>query len=161
MTDPRRQLARSPSLDVAPAVAAALGVRFFDHIGDVYARLESVATDWRMKAVVLVHEEPPAHAVQTVVGAGLPEVAPLADAVLRGFGDVWKLPTAAWLATHRAHADALLLFEVVHEGRPTASMLDAADAAGIGGAVRRWSDRLAAFYVSQRSYDSFEPWDET
>jgi hypothetical protein len=140
--DLRRLLERSPSLDVAPAVAAALGTRFFDHIADVYARVERVADDWRMKLVVLVHEEPPDRAVRLVEEGRLPEAAPLVDAVLRGFGALWKMPAAAWRAANARHADALLLFELAHEGRPTTAMRQAADAAGIAERFDDWSDRL-------------------
>jgi len=156
--DLRRLLQRPASLDAIRAAATSgklasiLRTPFFDHITDVYARLERTAADsaeaWPLKLAVLVHEEPPARAAELVARAGFSDVSDVVLDVLRGFGAVWKpgnaLEVEAYVRAHTGQLTSLLLFELAHEGTPTPSMRLAADAAGLTAEFEGWVSRLAA-----------------
>ena len=128
-----------------------LPTRIFPHIGDVYDRLELAAgPDFpdidALRLMVLLHEERPARARVLLEDAGFAEAAPALAAVLNGFGEVWRAESDAKLREHtQAHAGCLaplLLFELAHEGRPTAPMKRAAHFGGIELTFQRWARRL-------------------
>ena len=79
--------------------------------------------------------------------AGFADVAPTIVGVIGGFGDVWKSrndnETAAYVAAHRTHLPALLLFELAHEGRAIPQMEQAAELAGLSLDFNRWVARLS------------------
>jgi hypothetical protein len=143
-----------------PAIAAAaasgelgevLATRIFSHIGDVYDRLEVAAgADFpeiaALRLLALVHEEPPARARMLVEDAGFGDAASTVTAVLHGFGEVWRAASDDELREYaRAHAGCLaplLLFELAHEGRPTAPMKRAAHFGGLELPFQRWARRL-------------------
>lgn len=155
--DLRRWLERPGSYAEIAAAAEhgalpALAGRLFAHIGDVYGRLEIAAgRDFdaieRLRLTVLVHEAPPCTLEPLL--AELDHAGDAADvtAVIAGFGAIWQTRTdddvARYVAAHRAHLAALLLFEVAHEGRPAANMSRAADLGGMRAAFERWAGRLA------------------
>lgn len=152
----RRVLQEPASLEAIRVAAASgdlariLSTPFFDHIAEVYARLERIATGsleaWPLKLVVLVHEEPPARAAELVGGAGFSEARDLVLRVLDGFGGVWKVRNdsemEAYVRAHGPGLASLLLFELAHEGAATASMQSAARAAGLAATFQRWLGRL-------------------
>ncbi len=152
----RKVLQQPASLEAIRAAAASgdlaniLPTRFFDHIADVYARLERIVSAspeaWPLKLVVLVHEEPPARAAELVSCVGFPDVSDLVFHILSGFGAVWKVRNDAqlelYVRAHRADLASLLLFELAHEGIPTASMRSAARAAGLVVEFQRWITML-------------------
>src|SRR5439155_7305545 len=98
------------------------------------------------RLMVLLHEERPARARVLLEDAGFAEAAPALAAVLNGFGEVWRAESDAKLREYtQAHAGCLaplLLFELAHEGRPTAPMKRAAHFGGIEQTFQRWARRL-------------------
>jgi len=152
----RNVLQQPASLEAIRAAAASgdlakfVPTPFFDHIADVYARLERIVAgspeSWALKLVALVHEEPPARAADLVARAGFADVSDLVLHVLDGFGAVWKVRRHAqlelYVRAHRTHLASLLLFELAHEGTPTASMRSAAQAAGLMVEFQRWTTQL-------------------
>jgi len=153
----RRLLEREGSYPVIASAAAsgelgdALPTRIFAHIGDVYDRLEVAAgPDFpdiaALRLMVLVHEERPTRARVLVEDAGFAEAAPAVAAVLTGFGEVWRAESDEKLweysRTHGARLAPLLLFELAHEGRPTAPMRRAAHFGGLELPFQRWARRL-------------------
>jgi hypothetical protein len=136
----------------ARALCQELPVRLFAHIGDVYRRLEVAAGECgadlaALRLAVLLHEEPADRVPSLVEGAGVADLAPVVTAVVEGFGQLWKAegdaPLADYVAAHRSALVALLLFELAHEGRPTASMERAAALGGLAAPFRGWVTRLA------------------
>jgi len=81
-----------------------------------------------------------------VEDAGFAEAAPAVAAVLTGFGEVWRAESDEKLweysRTHGARLAPLLLFELAHEGRPTAPMRRAAHFGGLELPFQRWARRL-------------------
>ena len=142
---------------IATAVAAGrfptFPVTLFEHVGDVYRRVETAAGDdfdeiEGLRLAALVHEEPP-ESLRTVFGlADISDLVPIVAAVTGGFGRVWKVRTEGelrhYVEPHRAHLASILLFEVAHEGRAIAEMERAAEMGGIGSTFKVWAERLAA-----------------
>ena len=154
-----------------PTIAAAVAsrqlprfpVRLFDHVGDVYRRVETAAADdcavlARLRLAALVHEEPLESIPKLLDAAGLSDFAPTVVAVTRGFGSIWKIRTEddlrAWVEANSAHLAEILLFEVAHEGRPTVLMERAAAVGGLQSALTSWAARLqrAAFLDRLRTW---------
>jgi hypothetical protein len=142
---------------IAAAVASGrlphFPVRLFDHVGDVYRRVETTADDEldelpALRLAALVHEEPLESLPRLLESANLSDLAPTVVAVIGGFGLVWKArgeaDLRAYVTAHKQHFASTLLFEVAHEGRSTALMERAAELAGLKTALLRWSARLAA-----------------
>jgi hypothetical protein len=140
------------------AAAAASGrlthfpVRLFEHVGDVYRRVETAADDdfagiAQLRLAALVHEEPSESLPNLLASADVLDFAPTVVAVTGGFGRIWKVQTdgdlRAYVETHRPHLPAILLFEVAHEGQSTALMARAAELAGLRTALTCWAARLA------------------
>lgn len=153
----RELLSRSGSY---PAIAAAVAagrlphfpVALFDHVGDVYRRVEIVGDrDFEriaeLRLAALVHEEPHATLPRLLSEAGVGALAPTVIAVADGFGRVWKLASEddllRWVGASRPHLGPILLFELAHEGRPTAEMERAAAVGGLEASFARWAGRLA------------------
>jgi hypothetical protein len=134
----------------AGVLAEALPVRFFDHIGEVYARVERVigadARAWPLKLTALVHEERPDRLPALLRHAGLEDQAQFVVGIVNGFGAVWKADGEAalrhYVRVHRLHLEPLLLFELAHEGAPTDQMWRAARLAGLERILHRWTARL-------------------
>ena len=121
------------------------------HIDTVSRRLERAAdADCRylaeLQIAVLLHEESPASLPGLLATAGRSDLAPIVIPVITAFGELWKVTTddeiAAYTAAHRSHLDPLLLFELAHEGQPTAGMRRAAAVGGLDADFRRWVARL-------------------
>jgi len=140
------------------AAAAASGqlprfpVTLFEHVGDVYRRVEIAAGDdvaevAGLRLAALVHEESPESLPKILDEAGVSDLAPTVVAVTGAFGRIWKLrgrgELRAYVEANRPHLPVILLFEVAHEGRSTASMEDAAELTGLQRALRSWTARLA------------------
>ncbi len=123
-----------------------------DHVRAVYERLELAAGDEHELAIplrlaVLVHEEPPARLRALLDRLGVSDLAPIVTAVIAAFGQLWKLSSdqdavAFVVDGHRGCLDALLLFELAHEGASTASMWRIACRAGLERRFARWVSRL-------------------
>jgi hypothetical protein len=142
---------------IAAAVASGrlphFPVRLFEHVGDVYRRVETSADDEldelpALRLAALVHEEPLESLPKLLESADLSNLTPTVVAVIGGFGLIWKAEAKtdlrAYVTAHRRHLAAILLFETAHEGRSTALMERAAELAGLKTALLRWSARLAA-----------------
>lgn len=121
------------------------------HVGQVYERLERAGDpdDPGMAALrlaVLVHEEAPERVGRLLEAAGLADLAPVVSAVVANFGALWKLAgddeLRRYVEVNRPHLAGLLLFELAHEGRPTARMAEAAAGGGIAPTFARWAGRL-------------------
>jgi len=142
-----------------PAVLAAvsrelhhnLPARLFEHIGDVYRRLELAADQdfsgsAQLRLAVLLHEESPASIPYLLECGGFSDFLPTVHAVVGGFGEVWKATAdrelADYVGTHKAHLESLLLFELAHEGGATPRMERAAELGDLGLTFRRWAARL-------------------
>lgn len=152
----RRLLSRHGSYPLIAAAAASgrlpdFPVTLFDHIGDVYRRVETAAGDEfvhvaHLRVAALLHEEPPASLSNLLDSASLPDFAPLVQAVIGGFGRIWKVRTdddlRAYVEAGTPYLTALLLFEVAHEGRPTVSIERAARLGGLQGELESWLARL-------------------
>jgi hypothetical protein len=128
-------------------------VRLFDHVGDVYRRVERAAGDDfpqvdALRLTALVHEEPPASIAGLLAVADLARFAPLVTAVTSAFGRVWKVRTGDDLRTfverHRPSLAAVLLFELAHEGRAIPDMERAAGLGGLSAEFDSWANRLLA-----------------
>ena len=153
----RQLLSQRGSYPIIAAAAASgrlprLPVTLFEHVGDVYRRVETAAGDdfariAHLRMAALVHEEPPESLPEILDAAGVSDLAPTVVAVIDGFGRIWKVRTAADL---RPYVEAggpqlasILLFEVAHEGRSTAAMERAAELGGLQAALTSWTARLA------------------
>ena len=68
--------------------------------------------------------------------------------VVSGFGALWKITRdhdiADYVAAHKAHLAALLLFELAHEGQPTPGMERAAELGHLRGSFDVWANRLSS-----------------
>jgi hypothetical protein len=128
-------------------------VPLFEHIAAVYHRLERLAgvddstSLGELRLAVLFHEEPPDRLPSLLVEAGFADLAPAILDVIGGFGQLWKANTdhemVAYVAAHKAHLPALLLFELAHEGRATPQMERAAEIADLALDFDRWAARLS------------------
>jgi hypothetical protein len=154
----RRLLAQRGSYPVIAAAVASgrlpdFSVKLFEHVGDVYRRVETAAGDGfdeieGLRLAALAHEEPP-ESLRTLFGlADISDLVPIVAAVTGGFGRVWKVRTEGelddYVELHRAHLASILLFEVAHEGRATPEMERAAEVGGIEATFKVWAERLAA-----------------
>ena len=124
----------------------------FEHIGDVYRRVETAADPETTEAAALrlaalVHEEPPESLPKLLDSAGVRHLAPIVVAVIGGFGQIWKVRTEgdlrAYVEVNRPHLASILLFEVAHEGQSTPVMERAAELGGLRPALTCWAARLA------------------
>jgi hypothetical protein len=154
----RRLLSERGSYPIIAAAAASgeldhFPVRLFDHIGDVYRRVETAADDDRvaiaqLRLTALVHEERP-ESIPTLLESGddVSDFVPTVVAVIDAFGRVWKVRTEddlrAYVERNRTHLPSILLFELSHEGRPTAWMERAAAVGGLRDTFASWAARLS------------------
>ena len=144
-----------------PAIVAAaasrrlpgFAVRLFDHVGDVYRRVEIAAADdapdvVALRLAALVHEEPPPSLPGLLADAGMGGLSGCACAVVGAFGEVWKARSDAqlrrYVEAHGRRLAPILLFEVAHEGRAIPPMERAAEVGGLRAELRSWLERLAA-----------------
>jgi len=153
LADVEDLLARDPSL--AGVRAAAMGDDRargpWAHVAAVVDRVERAAAGdddaWLLKLVALVHEAP-RETLGMIADAGFADAVPIADAILSGFGEIWKARDAAdvgrIVASRSATLRALLLFEVAHEDAATTAMRAAARAGGLERELDGWLARLAA-----------------
>jgi hypothetical protein len=158
----RTLLSRRGSYPTIAAAAASgrlprLAVRLFEHVGDVYTRVEIAADpDFaqiaELRLAALVHEEPPAAVPEVLDAAGLGDFAPTVLAVVGGFGRIWKARSEAdlrdFVRTNAQHLAAILLFELAHEGQRIPRGERAAELGGLRAAVQRWTVRLAGMTSS-------------
>ena len=134
-------------------LARGLGIAYIPHLDDVYARVVRASGRGEPDAVALrlvavVHEQPPAvvsSLLRRHVGAA---VAARVAAIVRGFGEIWKIDDeralARYVRRHRAHLRALLLFELAHEGTSTEAMRRAAVLGGLTRPLAAWTRRLTS-----------------
>jgi hypothetical protein len=161
----RRLLAQPGSYPIIAAAVESGGlpqfpVALFDHVGDVYRRVETAAGgDFEhveaLRLTTLVHEEPLESLPQLLASAGVSELLPEVVAVTREFGRVWRVRTdddlRGYVEKSRPYLAAILLFEFAHEGQSTPQMERAAQAGRLETAFARWAARLAGA----------TPWDAT
>jgi hypothetical protein len=128
-------------------------VTLFEHVGEVYRRVETAADDEfagiaQLRLAALVHEESSESLPKLLESAAVSDFAPMVVAVNGGFGRIWKVQTEgdlrAYVDANRPHLASILLFEVAHEGQPTALMGRAAEVGGLQTALTRWAARLVA-----------------
>jgi hypothetical protein len=148
-----------------PKIAAAVAtgqlphfpVRLFEHVGDVYRRVETAAGDDSveiegLRLTALVHEEPLESLPKLLGSAGVSGFAPTVAAVTSGFGRIWKVRTEhdlrAYVEAHRSHLASMLLFDVAHEGRAIPEMERAAEVGGLADAFNCWVGRLVGATAS-------------
>ena len=140
-----------PSIASADILGGVLSPEISDHIRAVYERLERTAGDEHelalpLRLAVLVHEEPPARLPAFLERFGMSDLAPIVIEVIGAFGRLWKLSSdqeaVTFIDSHRGCLVALLLFELAHEGAPTASMGRIARLAGLERRFARWVNRL-------------------
>jgi hypothetical protein len=152
----RRLLSRRGSYPLIVAAVASghlphFPVTLFEHVGDVYRRVETAADDSAglegLRLAALVHEEPQESLAKLLDSAGLFDFAPTVVAVTGGFGRIWTVRTEAdlrdYVEVNRPHLASILLFEVAHEGQSTPEMERAAGIGGLQAALKRWAERLA------------------
>ena len=122
-----------------------------DHIDSVCRRLDLVIADEPglaepMRLAVLLHEESPTRVQALLERERLTGVAPLVTSVIAAFGRLWKLESdrevVDYVRAHGAYLEALLLFELVHEGAPTARMRRVAALGGLASRFETWVRRL-------------------
>jgi hypothetical protein len=141
---------------IAAAVASgrlpAFDVALFDHVGDVYRRVEiavgpDVERAAELRLTALVHEESPDALPRLLRAAGVADLSPTVLAVTRGFGRIWKIEREddlrSFVEAARPFLGEILLFELAHEGRPIPQMERAAEIGRIRVAFARWAERLA------------------
>lgn len=160
-----RQLISRPGSYSSIASAAAgsrLGkfpVKLFEHIGEVYRRVETAADkDYAeiiaLRLTALVHEESPESLPKLLDTAGLSDVAPTVLAVMRAFGRIWKIGSdeqlRAYVAENQLRLASILLFEVAHEGQLTALMERAAVIGGLHSHLKLSTARLSGLRLSDR-----------
>ena len=153
----RRLLSRRSSYPLIVEAAASgqlpnFPVTLFEHIGDVYRRVEAAADHnfaepEALRLAALVHEEPQASLAKLLDSAGVSDFAPTVIAVTGGFGRVWKVRTDGdlrdYVEVNRPHLASILLFELAHEGQSTPEMERAAEVGGLQAALECWAERLA------------------
>jgi hypothetical protein len=152
----RRLLSRRGSYPLIVAAAASghlphFTVTLFEHVGDVYRRVETAADSCAglegLRLAALVHEEPQESLAKLLDSAGVLDFAPIVVAVTGGFGRIWKVRTEGdlrdYVEVHRPHLASILLFELAHEGQSTPEMERAAEVGGLQTALERWAERLA------------------
>ena len=100
-----------------------------------------------LRLAVLVHEGRADDIRHMLRAARLLDLAPLVAAVVGSFGALWKATSdddlRRYVHLNRTHLAGLLLFELAHEGRPTAEMARAAALGGLTARFERWATRLA------------------
>ena len=153
----RRLLSRRGSYPIIAAAAASgqlphFPVTLFEHIGDVYRRVETaadhdVAVIEELRLAALVHEEPQESLTKLLDSAGVFDLAPTVVAVTGGFGRIWKVRTEGelrdYVEVNRPHLASILLFELAHEGQSIPEMERAAEVGGLQAALQCWAERLA------------------
>jgi hypothetical protein len=134
-------------------------VALFDHVGDVYRRVEAAADrDFdqieALRLTALVHEEPPESLPRLLCSAGVSDLVPTAVAVTGAFGHIWRVRTEddlrGYIEANRPRLPLVLLFELAHEGRSTIEMRRAAEVGGLRTAFECWERRLAATGLERR-----------
>jgi hypothetical protein len=154
----RRLLAQRGSYPTIAAAAASdrlarFPVTLFEHVGDVYRRVETAAGDdfaeiEGLRLAALVHEEAQDSIPKLLGSAGVFDLAPTVAAVTSSFGRIWRVRTEGdlsdYLEVHRSHLASILLFEVAHEGQAIPEMERAAQVGGLAAAFKCWVERLAA-----------------
>lgn len=153
----RRLLSRRGSYPLIVAAAASgqlphFPVTLFEHVGDVYRRVETAADHnlaglEALRLAALVHEEPQESLTKLLDSAGVSDFAPTVVAVTGGFGRIWKVRTEGdlrdYVEVNRPHLASILLFELAHEGQSTPEMERAAEVGGLQAALKCWGERLA------------------
>jgi hypothetical protein len=155
----RRLLSRPGSYPLVVAAAAAASgqlphfpVTLFEHVGDVYRRVETAADHnlaglEELRLAALVHEEPQESLTKLLASAGVSDFAPTVVAVTGAFGRIWKVRTERdlrdYVEVNRPHLASILLFELGHEGQSTPEMERAAQVGGLQTALKCWAERLA------------------
>ncbi len=164
----RKILQQPTSLGLIRAAATSGTLRrivptpFFEHIAEVYARLERAAGGspdmWWMKLAVLLHEESAEYLTTMLDRSGFSDVTRLILDVLGGFGSIWKVRNKRdleeFVQKHRHHLPTLLLFELAHEGTATPSMYAAAELVGIASTFRCWVATLTTSEMNDIHADS-------
>jgi hypothetical protein len=140
-----------PTIAAAGDLSAVLPAELSDHIHAVYQRLETAVGDKLafaapLRLAVLVHEERPERLPALLERLGLSDYSRIVVAVIGAFGRLWKLQderdAVNYVSAHRAYLEPLLLFELAHEGTPTASMRQIAELGGLGSSFQRWAALL-------------------
>jgi hypothetical protein len=152
----RRLLSQRGSYPIIAAAAASGRLHFpvtlFDHVGDVYWRVETAgdhdcAGIEQLRFAALVHEEPQESLAKLLGSAGVLDFAPTVVAVTGGFGRIWKVRTEGdlrdYVEVNRPHLASILLFELAHEGQSTPEVERAAEVGGLQAALKCWAERLA------------------
>jgi hypothetical protein len=153
----RRLLSQRGSYPIIAAAAASgqlphFPVTLFDHVGEVYRRVETaadhdVAGIEELRLAALVHEEPQESLPKVLRSAGVFDFAPTVMAVTGGFGRIWKVRTEGdlrdYVEVSRPHLTSILLFEFAHEGQVIPEMERAAEVGGLQDALKCWAERLA------------------
>src|SRR5262245_1515775 len=159
-----------------PTIAAAVRsgqlphfpVALFEHVGDVYQRVEAAAEDdlvqiEELRLAALVHEEPPESLPKLLDLAGLSDFVPTVVAVVGAFGRIWKVKTDAdlrrYVEANRPCLPPILLFELAHEGHAIPAMERAAEVGGLRAAFECWAERLARSNTTQRARAAAGPSD--
>ena len=153
----RRLLSRHGSYPLIVAAKASgqlphFPVTLFEHVGDVYRRVETagdhdLAGLEELRLAALVHEEPQESLTKLLDSAGVSDIAPTVVAVTGGCGRIWKVRTEGdlgdYLEVNRPHLASILLFELAHERRSTPEMERAAEVGGLQAALKCWTERRA------------------
>ena len=123
-----------------------------EHFAEICRRLETASPDdftlvKPLRIAVLLHEVSPERLPAVLDQFGFTDYTPIVTAVIGAFGRLWKLRDAAetleFVSAHRAYLEPLLLFELVHEDAPTASMRRVAGLGGLRETFEGWVGRLA------------------
>ena len=153
----RRLLSQRGSYPIIAAAAASgqlphFPVTLFEHVGEVYRRVETAAgPDFagieELRLAALVHEEPQESLPKVLRSAGVFDFAPTVIAVTGGFGRIWKVRTEGdlrdYVEVNRPQLASILLFELAHEGQVIPEMERAAEVGGVQAAFKCWAERLA------------------
>ncbi len=151
----RRLLSQRGSYPIIAAAAASGQLHFpvtlFEHVGDVYRRVETAADHdcagiEELRLAALVHEEPRESIPKLLGAAGVFDFAPTVVAVTGGFGRIWKVRTEGdlrdYVEVNRPHLASILLFELAHEGQLIPELERAAEVGGLQAALKCWAERL-------------------
>jgi hypothetical protein len=153
----RRVLSQRGSYPIIAAAAASgqlphFPVTLFEHVGEVYRRVETAAgPDFvgieELRLAALVHEEPQESLPKVLRSAGVFDFAPTVIAVTGGFGRIWKVRTEGdlrdYVEVNRPQLASILLFELANEGQVIPEMERAAEVGGVQAAFKCWAERLA------------------